>query len=328
MTDYKAERENQSKSPASGDGTGNANRVESNEQVLLIVHDQSSTVPSSKSVAVNTPSAKTSDVENASPNAEVSKLPMNVPSNGCSSKKTHFPLEAMLAESSTTIRVRVNLPKKARRVPPSKEFTPKAIKNYSRKTPGRPRTKFVTPSASASNDKFLCTSHIKRAAFQHACSGIKSSYVIEGEVDIFDEANLERGAGLSETLTGQSSNEEVKPPKIRGPGRPRKHPISSDVNQTVATSLDRTDETGRPKKKRRYMRKKTKLSIESSLESDGHSIPKAIDADPAEVPFSVGDRVEALYKGTGADYYKGVIKAVHPENFFDLDYDDGDTEER
>jgi hypothetical protein len=153
----------------------------------------------------------------------------------------------MLAGSSTAIRVRVDLPKKARTRPSSKqgaqsESTPKASKLHSRKTPGRPRTKFVTPSASASKDgKYICMTPIKRAAFQHACSGIKSANeMTEGQIDSFVGSNeLEEGTSLS-------SNEEAKPPKKRRRGRPRKNPIDGHIAKKMKPLIESSSESARP----------------------------------------------------------------------------------
>lgn len=80
-------------------------------------------------------------------------------------------------------------------------------------------------------------------------------------------------------------------------------------------------------------------------ESDGSavdSIPTSIEVKPDKVDivsnndqeapssqaFIVGDRVEARYKGRGTKYYQGIIKAVRPNETYDVDYDDGDRDRR
>jgi hypothetical protein len=47
-----------------------------------------------------------------------------------------------------------------------------------------------------------------------------------------------------------------------------------------------------------------------------------------QAQFEVGEKVEARYKGKSKRYYKGEITAVHPDETYDIDYDDGDHERR
>ena len=95
-----------------------------------------------------------------------------------------------------------------------------------------------------------------------------------------------------------------------------------------------------------FIRKLTDRSTktgDSSLESAPHSVPKAIEIKPAKnlvetvnknlegslsSNFTVGEIVEARYKGRGTKYYRGVIKAVRPDGTYDIDYDDGDRDRR
>lgn len=44
--------------------------------------------------------------------------------------------------------------------------------------------------------------------------------------------------------------------------------------------------------------------------------------------LSIGDRVEAKFRGRGSRYYQGTVKNVTPEGKYDIDYDDGDRDRK
>lgn len=75
-------------------------------------------------------------------------------------------------------------------------------------------------------------------------------------------------------------------------------------------------------------------SIESLPKEDATVIPDG-DSGASENKISssndvlsIGDRVEAKFRGRGSRYYQGTIKNVTPEGKYDIDYDDGDRDRK
>lgn len=56
---------------------------------------------------------------------------------------------------------------------------------------------------------------------------------------------------------------------------------------------------------------------------ENHSINEL---DLVKDSFQLGDRVEAKFRGKAKRYYKGIVKAVHSDGTYDIDYDDGDRD--
>mmetsp|Transcript_16789 Transcript_16789/g.35319 ORF Transcript_16789/g.35319 Transcript_16789/m.35319 type:complete len:465 (+) Transcript_16789:138-1532(+) len=90
----------------------------------------------------------------------------------------------------------------------------------------------------------------------------------------------------------------------RLPSEQKKLEVSTAICIGDATDEDASNEVGDPPEMR---------ISNSSSDSD-------------EIPYQIGDRVEAKYRGKGRRYYKGTIVGVQSEGLYNIKYDDGDKD--
>lgn len=189
---------------------------------------------------------------------------------------------------------------------------------------------------------------VKRAAFNNACSGIKSAFKTKDPTwegsDPGSELAMsgDDGAATAGMTLASPKKKRGRPKaplrpkehtKKKRPGRPKKQSSFMTTELNAATkrkgdAIESVTSDRPPLKRRRYTPKKLRCQAAATPVSADRtdSLSESIQVKDQTSSFQIGDSVEARYRGISFEYYPGVISAVHGSHY-DIKYNDGDKDE-